>query len=59
MRIQPVTLPEISGVDPGERVQAMVAVAAAVKTLRVQAEMAKAVVALLDPNLGRNLDRAA
>ncbi len=59
MHIQPVSLPEISGVDPGNSVRAQVAVAAAVKTLNVQAQVGAELVALLDPNAGKKLDRSA
>lgn len=59
MHIQPVSLPEISGVDPGNNVRAQVAVAAAVKTLNVQAQVGAELVALLDPNAGKHVNRGA
>lgn len=59
MHIQPVTMPDITGVDLGGRIQAQVAVAAAVKTLGVQRQTGEALVALLDPKVGQNVNRAA
>ncbi|MBA4180530.1 MAG: hypothetical protein C0506_08080 [Anaerolinea sp.] len=46
--------------DPGaigQALSARVAVAAAAKVLQVQREMGNQIVALLDPNVGANIDR--
>lgn len=53
--LAPTTIP----VDPVEGIQGQVAFAAAVKAVKVQQEMAKSVVQLLDPNIGRNLNVSA
>lgn len=52
-------LDRIDPLDPPSVVQARVAVAAAVKALHVEKEMAAAVLQLLDPSLGRTIDRRA
>ncbi len=51
--------PTTVSVDPIEGIQGRVAVTAAVKAVKVQTEMAKSVVQLLDPNVGRRLDASA
>lgn len=43
-------------VEPVEGIQGRIAFTAAVKAVHVSNEMARQVVELLDPNLGRNLD---
>ncbi|MBK9344424.1 MAG: hypothetical protein IPN07_15650 [Dehalococcoidia bacterium] len=51
--------PTTVSVDPIEGIQGRVAFTAAVKAVKVQTEMAKSVVQLLDPNVGRRLDASA
>ncbi len=51
--------PTTVSVDPIEGIQGRVAFTAAVKAVKVQTEMAKAVGQLLDPNVGRRLDASA
>lgn len=51
--------PTTVSVDPIEGIQGRVAFTAAVKAVKVQTEMAKSVVQLLDPNVGRRLDARA
>ncbi len=51
--------PTTVSVDPIEGIQGQVAFTAAVKAVKVQTEMAKSVVQLLDPNVGRRLDASA
>lgn len=46
-------------VDPVEGIQGQVAFTAAVKAVKVQNEMAKEVLQLLDPSVGRNLNVSA
>ncbi len=56
-------LPPISGIpDPQQAaslLQAKVAIEAAVKVKRIQADMGQALIALLDPNVGRRLNVSA
>ena len=51
--------PTTVSVDPIEGIQGNVAFTAAVKAVKVQHEMAKTVVQLLDPGVGRNLNVSA
>lgn len=51
--------PTTVSVDPIQGIQGRVAFTAAVKAVKVQTEMAKSVVQLLDPNVGRRLDASA
>lgn len=51
--------PTTIAVDPVEGIQGRVALGAAVKAVKVQNEMAKEVVQLLDPGVGRQLDVSA
>lgn len=53
--LAPTTIP----VDPIEGIQGRVAVTAAVKAVKVENEMAKEVVQLLDPSVGRRLNARA
>lgn len=53
--LAPTTIP----VDPVEGIQGRVAFTAAVKAVKVQNEMAKEVVRLIEPHVGRNLDVSA
>ncbi|HQW50444.1 MAG TPA: hypothetical protein PL082_00190 [Tepidiformaceae bacterium] len=53
--IAPTSVP----VEPIEGIQGRVAFTAAVKAVRVSNEMAQEVVQLLDPNVGRHLDKRA
>ena len=53
--IAPTSVP----VEPVEGIQGRVAFTAAVKAVRVSNEMAQEVVQLLDPNVGRHLDKRA
>jgi hypothetical protein len=46
-------------VDPVEGIQGQVAFAAAVKAVKVENEMAKETLRLLDPAVGHKLDRSA
>ena len=51
--------PTSVSVDPIEGIQGRVAFSAAVKAVKVQQEMAREVVQLLDPNVGRNVNASA
>ena len=51
--------PTTIAVDPVEGIQGHVAFTAAVKAVKVQNEMAKEVVHLLDPSVGRHLNARA
>jgi len=53
--LAPTTIP----VDPVEGIQGRVAVTAAARAVRASNEMAKEVVQLLDPNVGRHVDLRA
>ena len=53
--LAPTTIP----VDPIEGIQGRVAFTAAVKAVKVSHEMARETVQLLDPNVGRQLNRSA
>lgn len=53
--IAPTSVP----VEPIEGIQGRVAFTAAVAAVRVSNEMAQEVVQLLDPNVGRHLDKRA
>lgn len=53
--LAPTTVP----VDPVEGIQGHVAFTAAVKAVKVENEMAKDVVRLLDPNVGRRVNVSA
>ncbi len=53
--LAPTTIP----VDPIEGIQGHVAFTAAVKAVKVQNEMAKEVLTLLDPAVGKNLNASA
>ncbi len=53
--LAPTTVP----VDPIEGIQGRVALSAAVKAVKVQNEMAKEVLRLLEPGVGRNLNVSA
>jgi hypothetical protein len=56
--LMPTTRP-VDLLDPVSNITAQVATAAAVKTLRVEADMSREAVRLLDPNAGRHLNRSA
>lgn len=51
--------PTTISVDPVEGIQGRVAFTAAVKAVKVENEMAKEVVRLLDPDVGRHVNRSA
>ncbi len=51
--------PTSISVDPVEGIQGRVAFTAAVKAVKVENEMAKEVVRLLDPDVGRHVNRSA
>ena len=51
--------PTSVSVDPVEGIQGRVAFSAAAKAVKVSNEVAKEVVQLLDPNVGRNIDTRA
>lgn len=53
--LAPTTIP----VDPVEGIQGRVAFSAAVKAVKVENEMAKEVVRLLDPGVGRRINASA
>ena len=53
--VAPTTIP----VDPVEGIQGRVAFSAAVKAVKVENEMAKEVVRLLDPGVGRRINASA
>ena len=59
MELTPIRIPEIDPYEPGQAVQARVALAAAVKVLQVERSMGAALVSLLDPNLGKYIDARA
>lgn len=49
----------IDPLDPGATIRARIAVAAQVKVMDVARQMGQELVALLDPNVGTNLNRSA
>ena len=58
--VQSLAIPDISGeTDAPKVIQAKVAVAAAAKVLHVQKDVGAALVALLDPNVGRKVNASA
>ena len=58
--VQTLAIPDISGdTSPPNVVQAKIAVAAIAKVLHVQKDMGAALVALLDPNVGRRVNASA
>jgi hypothetical protein len=59
MNMLSVLAPTSVPVDPVEGIQGRVALAAAVKVLQVQKEMGTQIVALLNPNVGKNFNRSA
>jgi hypothetical protein len=59
MNMLSVLAPTSVPVDPVEGIQGQIAMAAAVKVLQVQKDMGAQVIALLDPNVGNNFNRAA
>ena len=56
MNLLSALVPTTVSVDPVEGIKGSVAFSAAVKAVKVQNEMAKEVVQLLDPAIGRNLN---
>jgi hypothetical protein len=56
--LAPTSVP-IDPLEPGDSVQAQVALLAQVKVLHAQRAMGAELVALLDPNVGRNLNARA
>ena len=59
MNMLSVLAPTSVPVDPIEGIQGQVAFAAAVKVIQVQKDMGAQIVALLDPNVGKNFNRSA
>lgn len=58
--VQSIPIPDISGHgDAPKVIQAQVAVAAAVKVLHAEKQVGEALVALLDPNVGKSLNVSA
>jgi hypothetical protein len=58
MNMLSVLAPTSVPVDPVEGIRGQIAVAAAVKVIQVQKDMGAQVMALLDPNVGKNLNRS-
>jgi hypothetical protein len=57
MNLSQISLPDISGsTNPAEIAMSSIAVAAATKTLQVQAKMGEDLVRLLDPSVGQHLN---
>lgn len=59
MNMLSVLAPTSIPVDPVEGIKGQIAMAAAVKVIQVQRAMGAEVVALLDPNVGKNFNRSA
>jgi hypothetical protein len=58
--VQSIAIPDISGETDAPRViQSKIAFAAATKVLHAQKEVGAALVALLDPNVGRSINASA